>query len=204
MTPTTARVSSGGEDMYEDEGFIVHYFSRNKVERLALGYQLLDIEEFEESKLAETALPRHTEKARETTGQKGAPYDPITEENAWRKGRVFVHVGKTAGTCGAGVKRSVQRNLEIRHQSMQSSDNQYCMPPSDGSSREETICRLYTEFFVCAHRYGLFAENRRRPASCTSFWAAVRIRHKPESLPRSTFRSRISNVECHKKANGIG
>jgi hypothetical protein len=30
------------------------------------------------------------------------------------------------------------------------------------------------------------------------------IRHKPESLPRSTFRSRISNVECHKKANGIG
>ena len=59
-----------GEDMYEDEGFIVHYFSRNKVERLALGYQLLDIEEFEESKLAETALPRHTEEARETTGQK--------------------------------------------------------------------------------------------------------------------------------------
>ena len=40
-----------GEDMYEDEGFIVHYFSRDKVERLALGYQLLDIEEFEESKL---------------------------------------------------------------------------------------------------------------------------------------------------------
>jgi hypothetical protein len=37
--------------MYEDEGFIVHYFSRDKVERLALGYQLLDIEEFEESKL---------------------------------------------------------------------------------------------------------------------------------------------------------
>ena len=40
-----------GEDMYEDEGFIVHYFSRDKVERLALGYQLLDIEEFEQSKL---------------------------------------------------------------------------------------------------------------------------------------------------------
>ena len=40
-----------GEDMYEDEGFIVHYFSRNKVERLALGYQLLDIEEFEETNL---------------------------------------------------------------------------------------------------------------------------------------------------------
>jgi len=40
-----------GEDMYEDEGFIVHYFSRDKVERLALGYQLLEIEDFEESKL---------------------------------------------------------------------------------------------------------------------------------------------------------
>jgi SAM-dependent methyltransferase len=39
------------EDMYEDEGFIVHYFSRDKVERLALGYQVLEIEEFEESKL---------------------------------------------------------------------------------------------------------------------------------------------------------
>ena len=37
--------------MYEDEGFIVHYFSRDKVKQLALGYQLLDIEEFEESKL---------------------------------------------------------------------------------------------------------------------------------------------------------
>jgi hypothetical protein len=35
----------------EDEGFIVHYFSRDKVKQLALGYQLLDIEEFEESKL---------------------------------------------------------------------------------------------------------------------------------------------------------
>lgn len=40
-----------GEDMYEDEGFIVHYFSHDKVERLALGYQLIDIEDFEESKL---------------------------------------------------------------------------------------------------------------------------------------------------------
>jgi len=40
-----------GEDMYEDEGFIVHYFSRDKVEQLALGYQLLDIEDFEESSL---------------------------------------------------------------------------------------------------------------------------------------------------------
>jgi SAM-dependent methyltransferase len=39
-----------GEDMYEDEGFIVRYFTRDKVERLALGSQLLDIEEFEESK----------------------------------------------------------------------------------------------------------------------------------------------------------
>jgi SAM-dependent methyltransferase len=28
---------------------------------------------------------------------------------------------------------------------MQSSDNQHCMPPSDEPSREETICRLYTQ-----------------------------------------------------------
>jgi hypothetical protein len=45
--------------MYEDEGFIAHYFSRDKVEQLALGYQLLDIEEFEESKLPKRLYSSH-------------------------------------------------------------------------------------------------------------------------------------------------
>lgn len=40
-----------GEDMYEAGGFIVHYFSREKVMRLASGYELLAIDEFEEGKL---------------------------------------------------------------------------------------------------------------------------------------------------------
>lgn len=40
-----------GEDMYEDEGFIVHFFTPEKVERLARGYQLIGIDEFEEGKL---------------------------------------------------------------------------------------------------------------------------------------------------------
>jgi hypothetical protein len=42
------------EDLYELEGgFIVHFFSLEKVPRLAEGYELLSVEEFEE-----TALPK--------------------------------------------------------------------------------------------------------------------------------------------------
>lgn len=41
-----------GEDMYEIAGgFIVHFFSREKVERLAKGYESFEIEEFEEGEL---------------------------------------------------------------------------------------------------------------------------------------------------------
>jgi hypothetical protein len=43
-----------GEDLYESGGgLIVHYFSRDKVEHLARGFDILSIEEFEEG-----ALPR--------------------------------------------------------------------------------------------------------------------------------------------------
>ena len=43
-----------GEDMYEiSGGFIVHFFSRDKVEHLAKGFDILSIDEFEEG-----ALPR--------------------------------------------------------------------------------------------------------------------------------------------------
>lgn len=40
-----------GEDMYEVGGFIVHFFSREKVEHLAKGYEILSVEEFEEGRL---------------------------------------------------------------------------------------------------------------------------------------------------------
>jgi hypothetical protein len=41
-----------GEDMYELEGgFIVHFFSRERVERLAQNYELLRVEEFDEGGL---------------------------------------------------------------------------------------------------------------------------------------------------------
>lgn len=40
-----------GEDMYEVGGFIVHFFDRKKVERLAGGYQLVGIEQLEEGPL---------------------------------------------------------------------------------------------------------------------------------------------------------
>ena len=42
-----------GEDMYETDGFVVHFFSREKVEALAAGFSLVDIAECEEG-----ALPR--------------------------------------------------------------------------------------------------------------------------------------------------
>jgi SAM-dependent methyltransferase len=40
-----------GEDLYELNGFVVHYFDRAMVDRLAEGFELLDIEEFEEGSL---------------------------------------------------------------------------------------------------------------------------------------------------------
>jgi ubiquinone/menaquinone biosynthesis C-methylase UbiE len=40
-----------GEDMYEVGGFIVHFFSREKVEHLAKGYEIVSVDEFEEGKL---------------------------------------------------------------------------------------------------------------------------------------------------------
>jgi len=40
-----------GHDMREVGGFIVHFFSRDKVERLAAGYTITSIEEFEEGSL---------------------------------------------------------------------------------------------------------------------------------------------------------
>ena len=42
-----------GEQLFEDEGFIVHFFDRRMVESLAAGYRLVDLTEFEEG-----ALPR--------------------------------------------------------------------------------------------------------------------------------------------------
>jgi len=40
-----------GEDLYEMNGFVVHYFDRAMVENLAGGFELLDVEEFEEGSL---------------------------------------------------------------------------------------------------------------------------------------------------------
>jgi SAM-dependent methyltransferase len=42
-----------GDDMYENGGFIVHFFDRELVDRLATGFDLLELQEFEEG-----ALPR--------------------------------------------------------------------------------------------------------------------------------------------------
>ena len=39
-----------GEDLYENDGFIVHFFSEEKVRQIADGFNVLNIENFEEGK----------------------------------------------------------------------------------------------------------------------------------------------------------
>ena len=43
--------ASCGDDMYESGGFVVHFFSPELVERLARGYELVDVTELEEGDL---------------------------------------------------------------------------------------------------------------------------------------------------------
>jgi SAM-dependent methyltransferase len=43
--------TSCGDDMYESNGFVVHFFSRELVDRLARGFELVDVTEFEEGDL---------------------------------------------------------------------------------------------------------------------------------------------------------
>lgn len=40
-----------GEGMYEVDGFIVHFFSKEKVQHLAKGYEIVGVDEFEEGGL---------------------------------------------------------------------------------------------------------------------------------------------------------
>ena len=49
--PDVGAGTSRGDDMYESNGFVVHFFSRDLVERLARGFDLLDVTEFEEGEL---------------------------------------------------------------------------------------------------------------------------------------------------------
>ena len=39
-----------GENLYENDGFIIHFFSKDKVNKLSKGFEVLDIEKFEEGK----------------------------------------------------------------------------------------------------------------------------------------------------------
>lgn len=40
-----------GEDMYENQEFIIHFFKKEKIEHLAKGYDILSVDKFEEGKL---------------------------------------------------------------------------------------------------------------------------------------------------------
>ena len=54
-----------GDDMFEMNGFVVHFFSRELVERLAEGFELLEVAEFEEGELPRR-LFRVTQRKRRT------------------------------------------------------------------------------------------------------------------------------------------
>jgi SAM-dependent methyltransferase len=49
--PDYGKGPAHGDDMFESNGFVVHYFSRALVERLAHGFDLLEVAEFEEGDL---------------------------------------------------------------------------------------------------------------------------------------------------------
>jgi SAM-dependent methyltransferase len=49
--PHYGKGAQHGEDIYEMNGFIVHYFSRKKIDDLAKGYVVVNVEECEESRL---------------------------------------------------------------------------------------------------------------------------------------------------------
>ena len=37
-----------GEDLYENDGFIVHFFSKEKIKQISKGFKVIDVESFEE------------------------------------------------------------------------------------------------------------------------------------------------------------
>ena len=39
-----------GEDLYENDGFIVHFFSKDKIKQITDGFKIINIEKFEEGK----------------------------------------------------------------------------------------------------------------------------------------------------------
>jgi len=49
--PDYGKGSAHGDDLYESNGFVVHFFSRELVDRLAQGFTLLEVAEFEEGDL---------------------------------------------------------------------------------------------------------------------------------------------------------
>jgi SAM-dependent methyltransferase len=49
--PDYGRGPAHGDDRFESNGFIVHFFSRELVERLSAGFELVEVREFEEGDL---------------------------------------------------------------------------------------------------------------------------------------------------------
>lgn len=92
-----------GEEMWEVGGFIVHFFGRDMVQRLARGYELLSVEEFEEGELPRKLFfvaQRKGGAVRDERAGKSAKPDPLPP------------VDPAAEACEALADRALQFGAE--------------------------------------------------------------------------------------------
>ena len=107
-----------GDDMYEHGGFVVHFFDRALIERMAAGFELLDVTEFTEGE-----LPRRLARVtmRPTEGVRTGPrlpetnsgrrvemmgLEPTTSSMPWRRSTRLSYIPETAQST-SGQLRSV-------------------------------------------------------------------------------------------------
>ena len=62
--PDFGKGTHHGEGLYESGGFIVHFFSAETVERLAEGYEIVEVDQFEEGTLPRRLVRVSMRKAR--------------------------------------------------------------------------------------------------------------------------------------------
>jgi len=103
-----------GEDMWEVGGFIVHFFSREKVEHLAKGYEIVSVEEFEEGDLPRKLFLVTLRKSGETTegqrAKRGQSIQPASRED---KGGIMEDLAKRAVELGAEKARIIDTDTVV-------------------------------------------------------------------------------------------
>jgi hypothetical protein len=70
-----------GDDMYEHGGFIVHFFDRALIDRLAVGFEVIDVTDFTEGDLPPARTSDH---AGPTAIVLSRPQPPLADETEHR------------------------------------------------------------------------------------------------------------------------